>query len=161
MTDPFTGKYEPDYLLEQRLIDLLRADTEMHALLFSLSPPIDTSDVRIYSAFTDIPERLRPIFPRLMLDVRGARAVYEQPAATQPQGPVRVITHCFVPAMHRRLAQQLDARMRYVFASTLLSTPSIIASGLVPEGQRLEVREIDFAAWRITSQFRDPLVGVL
>jgi hypothetical protein len=163
MSLPWQTEYLPDYALTDLLVDTLRADAPLTALLFSLSQPVHPLDKRVYSAFVNLPETppLRSQLPRVLVETLGEPVQFEQDHPSQPQEAVDVWLHVFAPADNRQLAEALAARVAYVVTSTPLSTPSIIASGLIPGGRRLRRREPAFGdAWRITSQFRAPLVGV-
>jgi hypothetical protein len=161
----FATKFEPDYEVTRRVVQLLRGDSEINSLLFSEKAAVHVSDVRVYSAYVELPESppLRSTLPRMLVEARGVvRLLLEQENnPQQPLGDVDVWLHCLVPATNEQLAEQLDARARDVIASTPLSTPRILGSGLVPNGSRLKVREPAFSAWRLTRQYRAHLVGVL
>jgi hypothetical protein len=158
-----SARFEPDYELLGRIVEVLRADAALNEMLFRLSAPVHAMDTRVYSAYVDLPEEppIRSQLPRVLVEAAQIAKQYEQDVPEQPLGDVPVWLHTFAPVSNSQLAEELDARVRFVLTSTPLSTPRIIASGLVLVGQRRRTRETSFPAWRITRQYRAPLVGVL
>lgn len=158
-----TADFEPDYEVIGRIVDVLRHDGPLYELLFRDKAAIVTEDKRVYSAYVELPDNppLRNLLPRVLVEAAQIAKEYEQDDPNQPLGDVPVWIHTFAPVYDNQLAEAIDRRVGYLLTSTPLSTPSIIASGLVQVGQRRRVRETSFPAWRITRQFRAPLVGVV
>jgi hypothetical protein len=163
---PFTGRYDPGYELQGRLVSVLRRDAELVSLLFEQRPSVSPADLRVYQADVHLPDAdpAREVLPRIIVAVRESPWEVEQRDAesSTPAARCVVTIHVLAEADQRRLAEQLAARIRHVVVSTPLSDSSIIVAELVPESPRSPVREVAFRdAWRLTREYRTQLVGVL
>lgn len=154
-----------DYLLHPadelrgRLIDVMRHDTVLLQLLFPADAPSKGPlDTRVYDLSAELPLDLRQIMPRINVNTVPGAPPYEQITMT---GPVTVYVHSLAPRQNKALALALDTRIRQLMSGTVWSTARIIIAEPVPVSRREEFREpyID-DAWRITSQFLSPNVGI-
>jgi hypothetical protein len=155
--------YGPAHELNRRLIEVLRSDPQLGGLLFpAWSPtPVTPDDTRIYNAHVAIDDpKLLQILPRVIVECQQDIFDVEQP--NPKSGPVNVWFHCIVPKDQYDHAEAMDLRIRTIIASTYLTSSRIIASGLNEIAPRRRTVETAFYdAWRITSAFQAPNVGVL
>jgi hypothetical protein len=156
--------YGPAHELNRRLIEVLRSDPVMGSLLFpAWSPtPVTTDDTRVYNAHVAIDDpKLLQVLPRVIVECQQDTFEVEQTDLVK-SAPVNVWFHCIVPKDQYDHAESLDARIRTIIGSTYLTSSRIIASSLSEVATRRRTVETAFYdAWRITSAFQAPNVGVL
>ena len=158
-------KYSSAYELRRRVIEMLRADLQIQAFLFSLKPQIEAEDVRVWASSVQLPEdkpEVRSALPRILVSALEEADGLEQPDLSTNNSPVMLLTHCVVPHDSEQLAEAIDARMKFILLSTTISNVRIISAGLVPVGGPSKRREAQFDdAWVITRQYHSANVGVL
>lgn len=156
--------FDVGYELTDAIVTLLRGDSELNALLFTVTPRLDVNDDRVYDAGVELPEGpIREVLPRILVDVSTYPYDVEQKVAdgSSPLGSADIDLITLVDADYRELGESLYARERELIASTSLEGSTIICAELVPQGLRRPVREVAFRnAWRLTLAFRAGLVGV-
>lgn len=149
-----------DSELTRRVVGVLRADSALTTLLFSVKARINPADDRIWHAQVELPEGdlLRSVLPRVLVESVLTENAYEQAAAL---GAVGIITHTFTDADDWDLGDRIDARVREVLADNV-SDSRIASAELVPSGQRQVGREVAFNnAWRISTRYDTALAAVL
>lgn len=159
----------PAAALQSRIISIFRADPVLNTpdtgLLFPpWSKQVNGDDVRIYEADVELPENpdVREALPRILIESIQMVNAFEQGDVAEPHAPVAIIVHSMVPKEESELGELIDRRCAVLIGSTPLSTASIIAAELVPDGQRRRERVTAFnGAWWFASRYHSADVGVL
>lgn len=150
--------------LTRRLIEVLRADGTITALLYpTWAPPQkNDNDTRVYNAHVaiDDPELLQ-ILPRIIVECVEDPFDAEQDDVWHSSS-VDVRFHSVVPKDQYDHADVINSRIRTIIDSTYLTNSRIIASKLTVVGRPRSTVETGFYdALRLTSTFNAPNVGVL
>lgn len=159
----------PSTYLVDAYLDAIEADTVVHDLVFPSwnTTPVSIDDKRIYRSTVNFQRLVDGVnvavqLPRVMMSAVWSRMLTEQEDLETAAGPVRLYTHCFVPAQYYLHGDVLDMAVARVLLSTVLSDTRIIGSPLAPVGNRLEERESAFNdAWRFTQEYAQANVGAL
>lgn len=160
----------PAAALQARVISIFRADpvlvTPDTGLLFPpWSKQENGDDVRVYEADVELPENpdVREALPRILVEALQFASGIEQPEnVDEPHAPVSILVHTMVPKEESELGELIDRRCAVLIGSTPLSTASIIAAELVPDGQRRRERVTAFnGAYWFVSRYHSADVGVL
>lgn len=153
------------YELRRRVIDVLRADGDLNEMLFRLIPQVEAEDVRVWASSVELPEdkpQVRSALPRLLVSAIEEEDGFEQPDIATNNSPVMILTHCIAPHDQEFLAEAMDARVKFILLSTVMTNVRIISANLVPTGSPTKRREAQFNdAWTVTRQYRSANVGVL
>lgn len=159
-----TSTYGPATAMQRALVELLRADVGLQALLFPVVWPSRSSDdFRVWGMNSDLPEGmlLRDPLPVVLIEAMSYPADREQVSEVL-EGEVIVTTHSQAPRQYEALAAQVDAYVAQLIVSTQLSDARMIAAALVPDGQTRKERIGAFDdAFDFQSRYRSPNVGVL
>lgn len=162
-----TARWGPEYELKAVVVAALRNDDVLTALLFPPDAPAsEPTDRRIYESDVYLPPELRYSLPRILVEVDGDSANWEQDDPAGDLGPATVRLHHFVPEDDRERIEDLAKRTTQVMATLRGSTPfegdRIIAAELVKSGPRIKGREPAFNdAYRLTETYISRMVGVI
>ncbi len=155
--------------LQQRLIELLRADTTLAGQPVSLMFPawaaqVNGDDYRIYEEAVELPEHpdVREALPRILVGVRAYPGDRDQFGGGAHEGPATVEIRAVVPKEESEHGEFIMVRVSTLIASTRLSNARIIAAELVPEGRVSKGRISAFnGAWEIVDRYGTENVGAL
>lgn len=143
------------------LIEKLREDEALNSYLFAGEAAVDANDHRIWLSDVELPENLRPILPRVLIEIITDSSNWEQETGTD-DGPAEVWTHTFTPRDQADLGEYIDARIRTVIGSTWVSTARILGGELIQTGRRVKAREPLFNdARRLSTPYAIRNIGVI
>lgn len=155
------SEYGPARELAAFMIDVLRRDGGLNSYLFAGEAAINPNDYRIWSSDVELPEELRPILPRILLEIITDSANWEQETGID-DGPAEAWTHVFVPRDQGDLAEHIDARLRMIIGSTTFSNDRILGGQLIQTGRRIKGREAQFNdARRLSTPYAIRNIGVI
>lgn len=153
--------FGPGRELAAVLVERLRDDEALNSYLFAGTAAVDPNDHRIWVSDVELPENLRSILPRILIEIITDSSNWEQETGTD-DGPAEVWTHTFTPRDQGDLGEYIDARIRTVIGSTWFSTARILGGELIQTGRRVKARESQFNdARRLSSPYAIRNIGVI
>ncbi len=154
--------FNPDYELLGEVVDRLRGDAALGALLFGQRPRIEAEDHRVWQEGADLPPgELREVLPRVYVGTAEYPFDTEQDGSALPLARASVFIHVLADAGQRQLGERIAARSRVILGSQPFGGSRISASGLYLVAAPPPQREPALRnAWRLTREYRSGLVGV-